>query len=1181
MADDSGHSYGDRVGGQSNPVPEPLISQDELDAALAAELAARKERMRKVETGSAPPPSPRVPFQPPPPVSLPPDLGLIGQGELDDVVMAFATNGQKTPGTVAPADLEDGGAVDQDEIDRLLRSVQDAASTPSATPVQAHDSATARVDDTAPEEVGGAIDQDEIDRLLQVSLAVEPSRREEPTHDTGTATQDEIDQLLRREADRVAKAASEPAAPEHNEKPAQAVGSGATLGQSDIDLLLQSIAGASTSMAQLRAQDAASAPSDGGSIPADIPPQADSAETESTQLSQGDLDALLASIASEDVLDNRDLDTPLTPVETSMGSDMDEAFTPPAASASGPPAPAVMTGQTQAQPGSETDPVQRAKRVASESQVGSENIAAAVPQVDELLDAVIASAAKEVTGEAPAESIEIPSIRELSEEIGENLAAASPARDDMAVRLSDTEIAEIDLLQRPVPDSTGESVASTLASRESLGSRVLGVLTGLAGGGTLKTWTSLAAAVACTVGTFAILQSVREREPGGQVARAPIGEDISALVRSASALVDMRQFSEAKKLLAPVIGEQPASDIDPELLYLHIAASYGELPEKVKDTDTERLHQEINQYLAVAGNQMKSANVLRWKADLYERAGADIAALDTYRNLLITLVDVSGTDETLIRAARVTDRLGRLDEQQQFAQRLLDQHSDSAYVPEARLLLAKAYAKEGHTQDAENIFRQVALAGGDSPVGAQAVAHLGEMALARGDHAAAIRDLENRLETATTIEGNDVIYLLLAKAYRVSGAPGKAEEILRELISFFPESERTPDAFVELSRTLDELGNRREALKVAMLASQRFRDRADVLANEGELLQLSGRDAEAAESFLAAAQAGGDDPRTLLAAGKAFERVNELRKAREAYEHLLMVSPQSAEAFEGNLHLASVLLKQGQAESALDRLSNLAIATTGKAQHIQVLESLGGLYADLGFAKHAAETYAAAAGLTNDPEVLAQTTLALLRVGDAGTALATARRVDPQTLSPATAYAFLCGHGKALLRMDAALALEKMEQAYNKYPDLRTEEGDNDLLNALLVTGQMARARALVMDLKTRVGSHPDEAPRLQRTAVRWADVLFEHGDYTAAAEAYALAAEAAPEGGDSAWAKFQEANSRLKLNEFAEGVGLLDEVAASDAPFAEDARLKAEYARLEMRLRSGGTATSTAPMGG
>ena len=87
--------------------------------------------------------------------------------------------------------------------------------------------------------------------------------------------------------------------------------------------------------------------------------------------------------------------------------------------------------------------------------------------------------------------------------------------------------------------------------------------------------------------------------------------------------------------------------------------------------------------------------------------------------------------------------------------------------------------------------------------------------------------------------------------------------------------------------------------------------------------------------------------------------------------------------------------------------------------------------------------------------------------------------------------------------------------------------------------------------------------------------------DYTAAEEAYALAAESAPEGKDAAWAKFQQANARLNMNEFAEGIGLLDEVAASDAPFAEDARLKAEYARLELRLRSRGPAPSSTQMGG
>jgi tetratricopeptide (TPR) repeat protein len=306
----------------------------------------------------------------------------------------------------------------------------------------------------------------------------------------------------------------------------------------------------------------------------------------------------------------------------------------------------------------------------------------------------------------------------------------------------------------------------------------------------------------------------------------------------------------------------------------------------------------------------------------------------------------------------------------------------------------------------------------------------------------------------------------------------------------------------------------------------------------------------------------------LLAAGHALARANELAKARQTFDRLLTEFPTAPEAFEGSIALAKVLQKQGQSQAALERLTNLADASAGRPQQISLLLALGDLYRELGFSERAARQYEDAAAVTNDAAVLATSAVSLMDAGDSGPGLSIARRVDASELSPELAYRFLTAFGKALLQMDTAIALEKMEQAYTGYPDHRTEDGDRALLRAYLVTGQTARARALVMDLSGYVRSHPDSGPRLLRTAVQWADALFRRGDYTAAAEAYALAVEAAPEEPDADWARFQQANALMKLDEYGKSLELLETVAEGSSPFAEDARLKADYARLEQRLR-------------
>jgi tetratricopeptide (TPR) repeat protein len=197
------------------------------------------------------------------------------------------------------------------------------------------------------------------------------------------------------------------------------------------------------------------------------------------------------------------------------------------------------------------------------------------------------------------------------------------------------------------------------------------------------------------------------------------------------------------------------------------------------------------------------------------------------------------------------------------------------------------------------------------------------------------------------------------------------------------------------------------------------------------------------------------------------------------------------------------------------------------------------------------------------------------------------RKVDIARLNSKSGFDFLMAQGRALLDLEPEAALGKMQQAFEQYPVERSPEDYEYLVRACLQTGKTAHARVLVSDFDSYVQTHPEDRERLQRTAALWGDALYKTGDYRGALDAYALATppppepkpdaakdatpaneEPAPLSRDAVWAKFQRANALLKLDDYSNSLQILDELASTDSPYAEDARIKADYARLEKRLR-------------
>jgi tetratricopeptide (TPR) repeat protein len=239
---------------------------------------------------------------------------------------------------------------------------------------------------------------------------------------------------------------------------------------------------------------------------------------------------------------------------------------------------------------------------------------------------------------------------------------------------------------------------------------------------------------------------------------------------------------------------------------------------------------------------------------------------------------------------------------------------------------------------------------------------------------------------------------------------------------------------------------------------------------------------------------------------------------------------------------------------------------------LPVLRTLGQLYESLGLKKPAAEVFGQVALSSTEPAVLARAAIALMNAGEEQEGLAVANRVDVANLSAETAYALLMKQGQVLLKGDRKRAIEKLEQAYQLYPQVRTPDGCQVLLEVNLALGNSARARVLVADMEAAVKKGASEKAQIERAAVAWADFLYARRDFQAAADAYALALEhSAKTGVSTSWARFQRANTLLYLNDLAGSSKLYEEVAASSSPWREAAAVQLERLGVERRLRGGG----------
>lgn len=1101
----SDDSTGGAAAGEDTPGgSSDLLAQDELDALIAA----FEEKERRARDG-------------------------------DDTSHAVASEGQTDEAdeipSVTPDDDSDAGSVEPalDESGRDLGVINDTDAEIERAP-EPKSSAT--------------LTQSDIEALIQQATGESDDETEEEGDESET------------DADLIAESAGTDAEETLAETPSEGDGDGGTFEEAadeagELEQVLQNLSAAASGEGEGRGEEAEAAAStadeDAPSIEASLAGIAEAAEEpvlDEPGAGDASLDEALddsAAPAQENV--NQDAEAVLdaaNPDEPLAGQDMEEVL-----------AEVETPGTEEAEP---TEP----------------------GETDDVAEVTAARAG----GAEPAASTVTDTT--VIEEIGsENVAAgAADAAGNFAGAAAESQPesgpAEASAAADELPQAEAEEEGAPVGGRRWLPPSVIE----LAREEPLRAVAGLAAGLIVAATTFAFLYTNQLR-PASVADLAPEGAGVlEQAMNTATTLIGVGDYAEAAEVLDEALAASPetAERFD-DARFLRLEAMYRGMPERISTARANRMHVAIDEVVETARGHPRAAEALMWKADVYEREGNPVAARAEYRSLLDTFGNASNRDEVLLRLGRVELATERPLQAVRYLQRLIQTHPESKHVGRARLLLGDAYAAAGDSDNARVMYIRLAEASMDSALGAEAFSRLGELALDAGEPGAAIRELESRLESATTVEGNDRVYLILARAYRADGEPEKARNILNELIDFFPESEVTPLALVELTQVLADLGLESESARMASRAVERYPNHPEVLENAGRIFKKVDDSEAAGRSMLAAYEAGAEEPGILLSAGDYLLESGAYDAAQEAYERLILDHPASSDAVEGNIGWAKAAEAKGDVEAAYRRLTDLSLALEGRPRQVPVLRALGELYGELGLEREMVAAYGQVAAVSNDPGALAEASRRLMEAGAVDEGLKVAARVDAAKLPPGEAYRFLMARGRALLRRDAEEALALMKHAHETYADYRSAEGVRTLLEAALARGKTAYARELVSELQTRVAQaeHRDERPLLEQAAATYGDFLYRRGDFQAAAQAYGIALggqpglQEAPPLPESAaglsdvqvWSLYQRANALIAMERYDESLALYELVATSGSAWSEEAKTRAQSARLEQRL--------------
>jgi tetratricopeptide (TPR) repeat protein len=689
--------------------------------------------------------------------------------------------------------------------------------------------------------------------------------------------------------------------------------------------------------------------------------------------------------------------------------------------------------------------------------------------------------------------------------------------------------------------------------------------------------TSFVAALLVGALTYLSLITFRERNPDQETLSRAGGTALTLAMEEAEAYLNRQDYSAAIAVLEdPIERAKPGPQLT-DANFLLLEARYRNFNGTPGSPRYLGLVNDLDTLAEDVPTHPKAHRAKYWKAKLYQREDYLIySAQDEYEEIFKYYPTAPNSDDIFIDAAHLALELDDPLAAGRYSRHLIQQFPGSTNTAQANMILGDAYALAGSEADARTRYVEIAERQPNSTMGAEAFLNLAMLAYKNQEFDLTIHHLQTRLETSTTTDGNDEVYLLLAQALRNENRLEEARDTLNDFLNFFPESAVTPRVYIELTQIQDDLGQRDLAVQLARQAAIQYPDHPQVLHNKGQLLGLAGNPLGAAQALVQADEAGLNDPTALLSAARYYNAATMLDNATDIYERLTEKYPGTTQALTGGIEAARTIYALGRITNAIDRLENLALATRGTDQYLSTLLAMNEIYQDLELQARVTETAEEIVKLSQEPEILAAAADALLQANSIQTARPVIDNLDLSRVRNETAYQLLMQYGTKLLELNPALGLEKMEEAYLGYPESRTLQNDQILLETYLAVDRSAAARRMVMELKANADANPENASHLVKGAIAWGDFLYDRRDFRAATNAFQMAIDAAKQVtsrdtqriNESLWAKFQRANALLELAEFDESLRLYDELAQTNVPWASDASVKARFARLEKRRR-------------
>lgn len=446
-----------------------------------------------------------------------------------------------------------------------------------------------------------------------------------------------------------------------------------------------------------------------------------------------------------------------------------------------------------------------------------------------------------------------------------------------------------------------------------------------------------------------------------------------------------------------------------------------------------------------------------------------------------------------------------------LAREYLERYPAHPQAPEVRLLVGAVYLRDGQAARAAKILRGASQQG-PAEVRAKAAYLLGGALLESGDLDGAILSVPDQVPAKGAGKWAALSQVWRAAALDKLGRRGEALKIYKTALESGARSALLAFARAALAADSERAGKTQEALahlRRAVVEAERYG--LDDLAaaaqlSDGHLLYRLRRFAEAADAYGAFARRRPDDPQRTLALyqrGLALKRLDRRVEAVEAFKTLAERHPDSIYAGDANLQLGQLYGQMGQGQRAIEHYRRMAEASPGQGRAESEL-----LVAQV---HYNAKRYKEAIPIykrfldENPSDARAREVEDLLLtsywMGD---------RDNPELLSAIERYPnhAIVGHvrwelaGAAYKRRDYASAARQFERfgldypKSSKIPDALFFEGESRLK-----LGEPEAAATAYRSLMARFPKHK----RVPEARQRLASALYQAGDYSASARAYAV----------------------------------------------------------------------------